>query len=199
MDINFVTNSITGLFLLYLIILGNFSGELLNCRIQELFTEVAIAKHVIIFFTIYYFINLTSPEENNPIHNLYKSAFMHLIFIISRDLPILHTLIILFIMFVIKFLDDYKRFHYKNKNHPTYKLLSKIKIGLSIIIFIILITGFIQYTKFEFKSHKKNWSWRKYLIGLNRNKPCNSLTDNKILGRRNSSLPNISNLRNLYK
>jgi len=198
MDINFVTNSITGLFLLYLIILGNFSGELLNCRIQELFTEVALAKHVVIFFTIYYFINLTSPEEHNPIQNLYKSAFMHLIFIISRDLPILYTLIILVLMFVIKFLDDYKRFHYK-KNHPKYNLINKITIGISIIILILLIYGFIQYTKFEYKSHKKNWSWRKYLIGLNRNKQCDSLTDNKILGRRNSSLPNISNLRNLYK
>lgn len=198
MNINLITNSITGLFLLYLIILGNFSGELLNCRVQELFTEIALAKHIVIFFTIYYFINLTSPESQNPIHNLYKSAFMHLIFIVSRDIPILHTLIILTIMFIIKFLDDYKRFHYQ-ENNPKYQYINKIQLFLAIIIIFILIYGFIQYTKFEYKSHKNNWSWRKYLIGLNRNKPCDSLMDNKILGRTNSVLPNISNLKKLYK
>ena len=117
MDINFVSNSIIGLFLLYLIILGNFTDSILSCKIQELFSKNVLAKHFVIFFTIYYFIKITSVINDNPVHNLYKSAIMHLFFLISRDIHILYTLTIFLLMFVIKFLDDYKNFHYQ-KNNP---------------------------------------------------------------------------------
>jgi hypothetical protein len=197
MDINFITNSIIGLFLLYLIILANFAGSLLNCRIQELFTKVALAKHFVIFFTIYYFINITNTDTHNPVHTLYKTAFMHLIFIISKNIPILYSVIILLLMFIIKFLEDYKNFHYQ-KNNYKYKLINKIQIGLSIIIGIILIVGFIQYTKFEYKKHKKNWNWKKYIIGVNKNKSCDSLADKNTLGSK-LSIPTISNMKKLYK
>ena len=38
MELKFSINSFIALFLLYLIVLGNFTADILGCRIQELFT-----------------------------------------------------------------------------------------------------------------------------------------------------------------
>ena len=56
-DPKFTSESFIALFLLYLIILGNYAGELLGCRVQEIFSELALAKHMIGIFTLYYFVN----------------------------------------------------------------------------------------------------------------------------------------------
>ena len=46
-DPKFTSESFIALFLLYLIILGNYAGDLLGCRVQEIFSEIALAKHMI--------------------------------------------------------------------------------------------------------------------------------------------------------
>ena len=184
MKLAFSIHSLIALFLLYLIILSNFTGDILGCRIQELFTEVPAAKHIVCFFTLYYFINLTSPEKMDPNKTLRESFVMYLLFLVSRDIPFIYILVSLISMFIIKYLEDYISFHYKtdtDTNDKTYKRIKLVQKTLTIIIFLIFLFGFIKYTLMQKKVHKDNWDWFHYILGKP-NYICESLKDKMTLG-----------------
>ena len=50
MDITYVK----GLFLLFLIVSGNFIGNTLGCQIQDLFTNNMKVKEILVFLSIYF-------------------------------------------------------------------------------------------------------------------------------------------------
>ena len=199
MELNFSINSIIALFLLYLIILGNFTADILGCRIQELFTEVPLAKHGICFFTLYYFINLTSKENIDPAKTLRETIVMYILFLISREIPFHYIVAVFISMFIIKYLEDYKNYHYKNKdkNNKYYKRIVYIQKVLTIFIFILFLIGFIKYTLIQKRDHKDNWSWYHYIVGKS-NYICQSLKDNKTLGGKKGKL-DLSKVLEIHK
>ena len=190
MELEFSINSFIALFLLYLIILGNFTADILGCRIQELFTEIPASKHIICFFSLYYFINLTSPEKMDPNKTFRETTIMYLLFLVSRDIPFTYIIASLVFMFIIKYLEDYVSFHYKNendKNSITYKRIKLVQKTLTIMIFIIFLFGFVKYTLMQRKAHKDNWSWYHYIVGKP-NYVCHSLKDKMTLGSQKGRL-----------
>jgi len=199
MELNFSISSLIALFLLYLIILGNFTADILGCRIQEFFTEVPASKHLVCFFTLYYFINLTSNEYKDPNETLVNSAIMYLLFLLSRDIPFHYIIVCLIAMFIIKYIEDYKNFNYKNnkKKDTKYHRLHVVQKALVILIFILFFTGFIKYTFIQKSDHKKNWNWYHYIIGKS-NYICASLKDTKTLGSAKGRL-NLRKAINLYQ
>jgi hypothetical protein len=50
--------------LVYLVISGNYLGNLFGCRVQQLFREEMWLKHLLGFFTAYFLIVLSTPPEN---------------------------------------------------------------------------------------------------------------------------------------
>ncbi len=50
--------------LVYLVISGNYLGNLFGCKIQQLFRENMFVKHVLGLFTAYFLIILSAPPEN---------------------------------------------------------------------------------------------------------------------------------------
>jgi len=172
------------LFILYLILAGNFAGDLFGCRLQEAFTELAFVKHIIAIFLLYYFVNLTTPGYQDPLKILIKTIIMYFVFIISRNVSFGYILIFIILMIVVKFIDDYKKFHYKADTDDevdtaaikkeNFDRLEKIQQNLVIIIYIVIFIGFIRYSQSHFTS---DLSWSSYLFGKNRFKGCKSLTD----------------------
>ena len=110
------------LFILYLIISGNYIGDLFGCRLQEAFTEIAFIKHLLAFLSLYYFVNLTTPSIQDPVNVLIKSLVMYTIFILSRNVSFGYTLIFLLSMIFIKFLEDYKQYHYTKETKTDNKI-----------------------------------------------------------------------------
>jgi hypothetical protein len=50
--------------LVYLVISGNYLGNLFGCKIQQLFRDNMVVKHVLGLFTAYFLIILSTPPEN---------------------------------------------------------------------------------------------------------------------------------------
>ena len=174
---------VIALFLLYLIISGNYIGDLFGCRLQEAFTELAYAKHLIAFFSLYYFVNLTTPGIQDPIKVLTKSVVMYLVFIVSRNVSFGYTLIFLLSMIIIKFLEDYKEFHFKedtdskdDKQSLNKNRINTVQKLLVILVYGSIFVGFLRYTQNFYKTHKK-FNWVTYLLGKNRFSGCKSLKD----------------------
>lgn len=190
MELEFSTNSLIALFLLYLIILGNFTADVLGCRIQELFTEIPAAKHIVCFFSLYYFINLTSPEKMDPNKTLRESFVMYILFLVSRDIPFTYIILSLMSMFIIKYLEDYTVYHYKtvkDKESKTYKRLKLVQKTLTVVILILFLFGFVKYTLIQRKDHRDNWNWYHYIVGKP-NYVCHSLKDKMTLGSQKGRL-----------
>ena len=175
---------VIALFLLYLIISGNYVGDLFGCRLQEAFTELAYAKHLIAFFSLYYFVNLTTPGIQDPVKVLTKSVVMYLVFIVSRNVSFGYTIIFLLSMITIKFLEDYKEYHFKedtdskdDKQSVNKNRINTVQKSLVILVYGSIFVGFLRYTQHFYKTNKK-FNLITYLLGQNRFSGCKSLKDN---------------------
>ena len=62
-----------GLLFFYLIISGNFIGDLLSCRIKELFTNNLYIKHIISLLSLYFFVIISDERLSsyNPLYTLF--------------------------------------------------------------------------------------------------------------------------------
>ena len=173
------------LFLLYLIISGNYLGDLFGCRLQEAFTELILVKHLLAFLTLYFFVTLTGTKTQNPLNTMITSFGIYLIFILSRKIFLGYTLIILMLMLIIKMIDEYIQFYYTEDNKEESKKETKINKNkliniqnvLTYMVYIIIFIGFVRNTHYKYKELGKKFDWIKYLIGENRSKSCQSLLD----------------------
>lgn len=168
-----------GLFILYLIILGNYTSDVLGCQVQRVFSEVPITKHMVCIFTIYFFVNLSTDKIVNPSHTIVLVVIMYLLFLLSTGIPIRFFVCVIISLFVIKILEDYKVYKKKKYNNKNSKFTTE-KIALFqkvLTVFVLgnLIIGFYIYTNNQMKKYKKGFNWFYHIIGR-KNYVCDSLS-----------------------
>ena len=73
---------IDGLFLLFLAISGNFLAETLGCQTQELLTNSVIAKQFMTFFIIYFTIDYSDSDIEEPTIKLMKALAVYIFFLL---------------------------------------------------------------------------------------------------------------------
>ena len=95
-----------GLFVLYLIISGNYVGELFSCDLQQILTENYAIKHLLGIFTLFFFVTLAAPDIKwNKLIVAGVTLGMYLLFIISNRSSATTQLInigLLFAIFVLQ-------------------------------------------------------------------------------------------------
>lgn len=76
-----------GLFVLYLIISINFANTTFACKLQKLLTESMLAKHIVGFFTLYFFVIVTSPPRRKSAglldNRVLQAIILYALFMIS--------------------------------------------------------------------------------------------------------------------
>jgi hypothetical protein len=158
----------TAIFILYLIIAGNFLGELLGCKIQMLFTQNIYIKHLLGFMTLYFFV-VFSENGNSPFVDIKRSLLLYLFFLITTKthyyfiIPILIGLLIIFIM------DKQQKYlSFGDGKYTNALYIDKLKSFNSIITYITMLLsciGFIIYYNKKRNEYKKNWSNVMFLLG----------------------------------
>ena len=63
----FGIDTLKSIFLLFLVVSGNFIGELLGCKTRQIFTNNIYVKHMILIFLIYFTIDLTEEKNSDEI------------------------------------------------------------------------------------------------------------------------------------
>jgi hypothetical protein len=95
-----------GLFLLYLIVSGNFVGELFSCHLQHVLSTNYAIKHLLGAATLFFFVNLVAPDI--PWHKGIVAGVtlaMYLLFVISNRTETTCQLInvgLLFVMYILQ-------------------------------------------------------------------------------------------------
>ena len=159
-----------GLLFLALTVMGNYVAETLGCSTQKLLNTNRIAKLSVIFFLIYFTLNIAADidgKQMHPLKELGMAFILWIAFIIFTKTTVLYKIII-FISLCLHYVLGNFNTYYNNINDSTHNDIVKI-IDKSIVFIIITTTivGFIKYILKEKREHHY-FSWYKFFIGVDK-------------------------------
>ena len=154
---------ISAVFLMLLAISSNFIGDTLTCQTKKILNHNIYVKFFVIYCIIYFAMSLSAQANNSPIHP-FKLTFVsfiifvfYILFIKCNIFFVITTVIILFILLV---LTNYA-YYYNNNTGYNYtqrlkmvKYISKIFKLLLSFVFLLILFGFIIYSKNQYNCKK---------------------------------------------
>lgn len=143
LDFKDILNLTPLLFIINISILTNFIGDTLGNKIQTLFTENIILKHIIVILLIYTTITVVD-NKINPYNRFKKTLYIWMLYLLLTKNILRITVILVFLMITLFILEDYINY-YKNTNKNLEKKLIKITNFLKYLILILLLIGHIIY------------------------------------------------------
>jgi hypothetical protein len=181
----------TCLFLLYLLISGNFLGNTFSCATQR-YLENRVVKQGMVFFSLFFFIKLINPlkKDHSPYYDMLHTIPIYIIFFISTKCNPVILLLFMVILFIIYYIYLHINFYYKhiekiinnnkdeeiikkiiekkniNNEFNKYNLLRHIQLYLTSIGLIALLIGFYIYFIRQYQDHHLNWNWGKFFFGI---------------------------------
>lgn len=145
-----------GLFVLYLIISGNFVGEVFSCDLQRLMKENFVVKHLLGIMTLFFFVNMVA--GNIPWSKALLAAatvVMYLLFVLSNRSSTytqLTTIGLLFVIFLLQMVRDDE----EKEDAPNSELIQDLiraQWAIGILIMVVILVGHLLYVgrkKIEF-------------------------------------------------
>ena len=116
-----IVGIIIALWVLLVNVSGNFTAETLGCKTQKLL-DTQWFKHFIVFAIIYFTINFTKTDhENPPIHDVGKSIVVWILYHFFTHMDIFPTIVVS-IMFMLIFLVSNYRDYYNKQKRETKQL-----------------------------------------------------------------------------
>lgn len=165
------------LLIIYLIIAGNFTGDLFSCSVQRMLNNIYF-KHFISLSTLIIFVLYADMAD--PIMSLSIGLGLYVWFVLTTRMDFEYVLVLGFTFFIMYFLtklDEYADkydsgdFHDDDKSIiyrflKQYKhLFSKIRQYLFYASIIITFVGFLVYLGRKSVEYEKNWSWFSFFEG----------------------------------
>ena len=166
------------LFLLFLAVSGNFVAETLGCKLQNLLSNNMYAKHLVIFFMIYFTLNYSKEEAPHPVDSLLSTVLLYIFFVLFGRIPLSVFIITTALLITTYVLNNY-RDHYRglskkqdndNDNHnDKFTLLDdKLKNTQLILLTItagLIIIGNIAYFILKKKEYGKSFNFLTFIFG----------------------------------
>ena len=161
-------NYAKSLFVLYLIIAGNYLGELFGCKTQKMFQENMSFKHILGIMTLYFFVVFSSTDEQDkdPIDNFKMSLILYACFVITTKTNYKFIVPIMVCLFLVYVLSKSEEFYKKERDH---KKLEYVKLASKVFTYIAIgltVVGFVLYTyqkRMEYSG--SDWSWLTFFLG----------------------------------
>ena len=157
-----------GLLFLALTVMGNFVAETLGCSTQKLLNTNRIAKLAVIFFLIYFTLNLTSDidgKQMHPFKELGMTFILWFAFLIFTKTAVISKSIVFLCLCLQYLLGNFNKYFIDNNISDYNHIIAVIDKSLIVIIFITTIIGFLKYVQKQNQQHSK-FSWYKFFIGV---------------------------------
>ena len=152
----FTNNVIKGLFFLLLGISSNFIGDTMGCQVQKLFNESIIFKQLIIFFTIFFGIDISDGKDLTLRNKLEISFIVFILFTVLGNMNIKFSILgfgLVTVLYLINtYISELKSKAEAEDNNEIKKKYFKIKEfrrNLSLLFLGCIIVGVFFYYKLK--------------------------------------------------
>ena len=163
-DFDFELNN-KSLFLLFLVVSGNYIGELLGCKTQKLLSENIYMKHIVLLCLIYFTINLVGEKKKHPVNILKNTLILWLFYLVLTKMNLQFTIIVLCLLFSLYIWDEYQDYLDESKEDYNKERYESIQLYLQYSIIGFMLVGFVLYYIKQRKEHSKDFSNIKFLLG----------------------------------
>lgn len=162
MDIQLAAKS---LFVLYLLISGNFLANLLGCKIQYLFTHDMFIKHLLGYMTLYFFIISVDEQSVNkhPAVQMSIALSIYAAFILTTRMEYKWWTV-----FIVLSMFTYILQVYISNNNTSEETKAKLIPIQKFVIYTsvaVVITGFVVYLGYKKIEYKGKFDFFTFLIG----------------------------------
>lgn len=170
-----IESILKGTFLVVLSVSGNYLEQTLGCHSRILLDNNMMIKHIFVLFIIYFAIDLTQNELINPFYNLLKAFIVWALFHLFTHMNLIMTIIVFILLMVLFFISNYQSYldtkkltdeHYSKYNLK--KNLKTVQTVLFDLIIVLLCIGSVLYYMRKRKEYKSNFSYMKYIFGVNK-------------------------------
>lgn len=154
------------LFILNITILTNFIGDTLSHKIQKMFNDNMLLKHLIVILLIYTTITVID-NSMSPINRFKKSIYIWILFVLLTKNTLRMTTILVVMMIVLYIIEDYISYYKDNKNtnKQLQEKLDNISKLLKYVILILLFVGHIMYINKQKNIFGTNFNYYELYLG----------------------------------
>lgn len=164
-----VFGALPAIMIFYLLIFGNYVAELLPCKLQAFISKSIIARHIIGFFTLMFFVVLSERSfisgQLSITEILGKTLIVYMIFLISSRSDVLFWSIGTGLLLVYYVIDLYEKEHPDDKDSETGETLKLVLKILGPLILSVYIMGCVVYLGEKRNEFGKNFQLRKFFMG----------------------------------
>ncbi len=160
------------LFFFFLIVSGNYIGQLLSCNIQHKFITNRYTTHILGLMTMYFFVTFVDSEKfQNPMISVATAFGLYLWFIIISLTAHKYTLLVILLIFSIYISNNIFDYYLKREiDDKHFEYLNKIKnylqFGLLIASIIVTIYSFLIYLSKKKIEYGKKFNYGTFFFGV---------------------------------
>ncbi len=156
---------IKSLFLLVLVVSGNYIGELLGCRMKNVLHNNIYVKQITLFLLIYFTLGLVGDDIKHPLDVLKDTVILYLLYIILTKTHLYFTVIILFFVFCLYIIDEFEKYNEEKKINYDKDFYKKMKNNIMKMVILLVIVAFLHYLYIKKKEYKNNFNIITFLLG----------------------------------
>lgn len=167
-----VTTALAGLFLW---LIFNFLGSMLNCDVQRIIKHNAVVRNIMGLIVFYFLFTVIDPNNNVHVGYVFlKTILVYTLFMLatkSRWQFIGAVLLLVFVDQVLKnhlsYLerDTLKEEQEKTNLSQQRNKIKEMRTVIMIIIVAVIITGSLDYMIKQRKEHKDRFAWSTFFLG----------------------------------
>jgi hypothetical protein len=158
-----ITELINTLFLLILVMFGNYLYEIFPRQLNNFLSKSIYSKHILVFFLIFFSSELIHDVENkSPFESFYIALILYVFYIFFNKTNLYQSILIL-ILLITNFTIIRQQNYLKHKNKD-YLYLNEYIDVVSYIILGVMIISFLTYLNKQLTEQEK-FSFFKFWFG----------------------------------
>jgi len=181
-------NILKSCFLVFLIVTGNFVGDVFGCAARKILVLNVYAKHIVLICLIYFTIDFSSDTKLHPGRVFYLTLQLWIFYLMVIRMNVYFTVLVAALLFLIYVVDEYyvylldkeMKIHLENihdnkekkikEEEKTksfeirHKYISTIIKSLEYMIIGFTLVGFITYFIHQ-RRRGKGFSYSKFILG----------------------------------
>ena len=168
----FTNNVIKGLFYLLLGISSNFIGDTMGCQVQQLFNKSIIFKQLIVYFTIFFGIDISDGKNLKLNDKLKITTIVYILFTILANMNIKFSILAFGLITILYLLNTYISELKPGRNdnikaNKKYNQIREIRKKISILLVSVICIGVYYYYRLKKEEFGDNFSIISFLFEQN--------------------------------